>query len=120
LLALLRNEGGSVGTSLAQTIQDRREQFHVLRLNEKLDPLHPAVHEWFERGRDFFMSRTGDPVRSQHMTLRALEELRDQQAAALAYFDVFWSSAVVAAMLVFLVVLMRRSVAEKGAHIGAE
>jgi hypothetical protein len=27
---------------------------------------------------------------------------------------------VVAAVLVFLVVLMRRSVAEKGAHIGAE
>src|SRR5207253_862229 len=27
LLALLRNEGGSVGTSMAQTIQERREQF---------------------------------------------------------------------------------------------
>src|SRR5262249_10236707 len=28
LFALLRNEGGSVGTSMAQTIQQRREQFH--------------------------------------------------------------------------------------------
>ncbi len=34
LLALLRNEGGSVGTSLAQTIQQRRDQFHSLRLGE--------------------------------------------------------------------------------------
>ena len=32
LLSLLRNEGGSVGTSLAQTFQERREQFHGLRL----------------------------------------------------------------------------------------
>ena len=41
LLALLRNEGGSVGTSVAQIIQERREQFHTLRLNENLDTLNP-------------------------------------------------------------------------------
>jgi len=63
---------------------------------------------------------TGDPVRAQQMALRGLQELRDRQAAALAYFDVFWSSAVVATLLVLLVFLMRRSVAEKGAHVGAE
>jgi DHA2 family multidrug resistance protein len=120
LLALLRNEGGSVGTSVAQTIQERREQFHILRLNEKLDALYPAVQRWFEQGRDLFMRSTGDPVRSHQMALRGLQELRDRQAAALAYFDVFWASAVVAALMVFLVLLMRRSVAEKGAHVGAE
>jgi DHA2 family multidrug resistance protein len=120
LLSLLRNEGGSVGTSLAQTLQERREQFHVLRLNERLDALYPAVGRWFEQGRDYFMRSTGDSVRSRQMALRTLQELRDQQAAGLAYFDVFWSSAVVSALLVFLVLLMRRSVAEKGAHIGAE
>ena len=54
------------------------------------------------------------------MALQSLQDLREQQAASLAYFDVFWSSAVVAALLVFLVLLMRRSVAEKGAHVGAE
>ncbi len=37
--ACLRNEGGSVGTSIAQTLQERREQFHLLRLNEQLDLL---------------------------------------------------------------------------------
>ena len=43
LLSLLRNEGGSVGTSMAQTLQERRDQFHTLRLGEYLDPLNPAV-----------------------------------------------------------------------------
>jgi DHA2 family multidrug resistance protein len=38
----------------------------------------------------------------------------------MAYFDVFWVAAVLAAALVFLVLLMKRSVAEKGAHMGAE
>jgi MFS transporter, DHA2 family, multidrug resistance protein len=28
LLALLRNEGGSVGSSIAKTIHERRDQFH--------------------------------------------------------------------------------------------
>src|SRR5438552_1424436 len=32
LLSLLRNEGGSVGTSMAQTVHERRDQFHSLRL----------------------------------------------------------------------------------------
>jgi MFS transporter, DHA2 family, multidrug resistance protein len=120
LLALLRNEGGSVGTSVAQIIQERREQFHTLRLNEKLDPLNPAVQDLFHRGRDFFLQQTGDGALSQQKTLRVLDNLRQQQASSLAYFDVFWSSAAISAILIFLVFLMRRSVAEKGAHIAAE
>jgi DHA2 family multidrug resistance protein len=120
LLALLRNEGGSVGTSIAQTILERREQFHTLRLNERLDLLNPAVYQWFEQGRVFFLQRTGDGPLSQILTLAALEQRRNQQASSLAYFDVFWFSAVLALALVPLVLLMRRSVAEKGTHIGAE
>ena len=42
------------------------------------------------------------------------------QASALAYFDVAWVSAALAVVLVFLVLLMRRSVAAKGTHVGAE
>jgi DHA2 family multidrug resistance protein len=38
----------------------------------------------------------------------------------MAYFDVFWVGAVVSAALVLLVLLMKRSVAEKGEHISAE
>jgi MFS transporter, DHA2 family, multidrug resistance protein len=120
LLALLRNEGGSVGTSVAQTVQERREQFHVLRLNEKLDSLYPTAHRWLEQGQRWFLRSTGDPVHSRLMSLRTLQAVRDRQAASLAYFDVFWTSAVVAAALVLFVLLMRRSVAEKGAHIGGE
>ena len=43
-----------------------------------------------------------------------------QQAASLAYFDVFWLFAVLAVGLVFLVLLMKRSVVERGEHIGGE
>ncbi len=38
------NEGGSVGTSLAQTFQERRDQFHTLCLGEYLDPFNAAAN----------------------------------------------------------------------------
>src|SRR5580693_5294227 len=47
LLSLLRNEGGSVGTSMAQTIQERRDQFHILRLGEYLDSFNASVNLFF-------------------------------------------------------------------------
>jgi DHA2 family multidrug resistance protein len=120
LLALLRNEGGSVGTSLAKAFFERRGQFHTLRLNEGLDPLNPKIVDALNRGREFFLQQTGDPAASRQLALSVLQQVRDQQAASLAYFDIFFSSAVLAGALVFLVLLMRPSVAEKGAHIAAE
>jgi DHA2 family multidrug resistance protein len=120
LLALLRNEGGSVGTSVAQTILERRQQFHTLRLNEWLDPLNPAVTQLFQQSRQYFLQLTGDPHASRLMSLQGLADLRDQQALSLSYFDIYWSSAALAVLLMFLIFLMRRSVAEKGAHIAAD
>jgi DHA2 family multidrug resistance protein len=120
LLALLRNEGGSVGTTVAQTILERREQFHTLRLNEGLDALNPAVQLLMHNAQAFFLQQTGDAANSQRLAWQALQQARDHQAESLAYFDVFWVSAAVAAVMVFLVFLMRRSVAQKGAHVAAE
>src|SRR5262249_56698224 len=55
LLALLRNEGGSVGTSIAQTIHERRDQLHSLHLRENLDKLNPAVKSFLEQAHAAFL-----------------------------------------------------------------
>ncbi len=120
LLALLRNEGGSVGTSMAQTIQERREQFHLSRLDDTLGQVNPRVQTYLERGQAFFMQHTGDPAGSRLRTIQTLDDLRQQQAASLAYFDVFFVCAALGVGLMLLVFLMKRSVAEKGAHVGGE
>ncbi len=57
---------------------------------------------------------------SHQMSLQVLEHVRARQALLLSYFDVFTFSAGVGVLLILMVLLMRRSVAEKGAHIGAE
>jgi MFS transporter, DHA2 family, multidrug resistance protein len=120
LLSLLRNEGGSVGTSMAQTLQERRDQFHALRLGENLDPLNPAVQSFIAQAQARFLQQTGDPAMAQQLAWQALDNLRQQQASSLSYFDCFWIFAVVMLALTLAVFLMKRSVAEKGTRIGAE
>ena len=120
LLSLLRTEGGSVGTSMAQTFQERRLPFHTARINEFLDPLNPHVNTFLDQSRAYFFEHTGDPVVSQLGAVQVLDELRMQQAAGMAFLDVFWLCAIVSAALLVLVLVMKRSVAEKGELIGAE
>ena len=69
LLSLLRNEGGSVGTSLAQTVQERRDQFHSLRLGEWLDPFSPAARAFLDQASLPFLQQTGDPVAARQLAL---------------------------------------------------
>ncbi len=120
LLSLLRNEGGSVGVSLSQTFQERRDQFHVLRLGEYLDPLNAAAKAFLTQARSLFLQQTADPVGLQQLAWQQLENVRQQQASALAYFDVFWMVAVLTFAVAFLVLVMKRSVAEKGGHSAPE
>ena len=120
LLSLLRNEGGSVGVSLSQTFQERRDQFHTLRLGEYLDPFNAAANSFIAHAQAFFSREIADPVASRQLGLQELENLRQQQSSALAYFDCFWMIAVLTLAVAFLVLVMKRSVAEKGARLTGE
>ena len=120
LLSLLRNEGGSVGTSLAQTFQERRDQFHTLRLGEYLDPFNAAAKAFLTQTKSLFRQQTADPAALQQLASQQLENVRQQQASALAFFDVFWMIAVLTFVVAFVVLFMKRSVAEKGAHTASE
>jgi DHA2 family multidrug resistance protein len=106
--------------SINKIIEQRREQFHLARVGESLSPLNQKVQTFFGQGQAYYMQYTGDPARSRGMTLRSLDNLRQQQGASLAYFDVFWLFAILCLGLVLLVLLMKRSVAEKGELIGGE
>jgi DHA2 family multidrug resistance protein len=120
LFALLRNEGGSFGTSVSQTVIERREQFHLLRLNENLDPFNPSVTQFVDQAQPALLQQTGDPVAAQQTALQALDNLRLQQALSLSYFDCFFLFSVAGFLLILLVPWMKRSSVAKGVHIAAE
>ena len=105
---------------MATTIEERREQFHLARLGEWLGPLNNNVRGFLGQIRDFFLLKTGDPDRSGRLAVQSLDDLRQQQALSLAYFDVFWLCAVVSVAMLVLVLFMKRSVTEPGEQIGGE
>ena len=120
LLALLRNEGGSVGTSVAQTILERREQFHSVAARQISGSTQPGRQFLFQpvlsrlssaNWRSDFIEADGSSNSGQ--------SARPAISHALAYFDTFFFFACVAGALVFLVFLIKRSVAEKDAHVAA-
>ena len=78
-----------------------------------MDCFNPAVGSFARQSQSALYRQTGDLPLAKRMSWQTLEDLRLQQASSLAYFDVFWFFAVVAAALVILVFLMKRSVAEK-------
>jgi uncharacterized membrane protein len=75
----LRNEGGSVGTSLAQTFQERRDQFHTLRLGEYLDPFNAAANSFIARAQAFFAPADR---RSSRVTATGVAATRKHMPAA--------------------------------------
>ena len=120
LLALLRNEGGSVGTSVAQTISSGGEQFHTLRLNESLYPFNPNVSQFLHNAHQYFLQQTGDPVGSREWPSNCWPTSATSKTPSLSYFDIFTVRRGGCRLLVFAVLLMKSSKAEKGQHIGAE
>src|SRR5258707_15118156 len=95
LLRLLRNEGGSVGTSMAQTLQERRDQFHTLRLGESLDPFNPAGKSFLDQARAQFLQQTGEPPSAPQVAWQARENPGPQHPYSPAYFHVFCTLAMV-------------------------
>ncbi|GAA4435957.1 MDR family MFS transporter [Bremerella cremea] len=120
LISLLRNEGGSVGTSMSQTIVERREQFHLSRLNDSLDLFNSQVNSFMSLSQSIYHRASGDLVGAHLQALQTLADLRQQQALSLAYFDLYWIAAIFAMAMIPLVLLMKPSVARKDSLPTAE
>ncbi len=91
LFNLFRNEGGSVGIALAATVLARRSQFHQTQLVSHLTPYSPTYQEWLTKATQFFSVTSGhDAVTSRELAQALTYGMVRQQAAAMAYVDVFF------------------------------
>ncbi len=108
LINVARNLGGSIGVSLANTELIRRSQFHEARLTEHITASSPFYHDALRRLAGEVATQGTSVADAQHQALGVLDRIVEQQAAILAYIDVFWSYAVFAAGMVALAFLLRR------------
>jgi DHA2 family multidrug resistance protein len=118
LINVARNLGGSIGVSLANTELVQRSQFHQARLVENMVPSSPVFQSTVSHLSQYF-TQFGSPAGAQARAMGYIGQLVDNQAALMAYIDIFYSWAIFAAVLVPLVLLLIRRVGPRGGPAAA-
>jgi len=104
---LLRNIGGSVGISIAQTELIRRAAFHQTRLAAAV----PQTSYWLQEHTAQFQQHLGRQLgrpAGRPMALGAIYHLLQQQALLLSFIDIFRWSAIIAGAAAILGWLFRK------------
>jgi DHA2 family multidrug resistance protein len=114
LVNVARNLGGSVGISLANTELAQRSQFHQARLVDNLSQSSPAMQSTLHNLTEYF-TQFGSPVSAQGRAAGYIGQLIANQAALMAYIDIFYTWAIVAALLVPAMLLLIRRIGPVGA-----
>jgi DHA2 family multidrug resistance protein len=107
LINMARNLGGSIGVSTAQTILDRREQFHQSRLVESVGAWNPAYAETLRQAQHYYAGQAAGAGTPQQQAFAWIGEQVQTQAALLAYIDVFYALGLIALALVPLALTLR-------------
>lgn len=118
LYNLMRNIGGSIGISIAQTILARHEQLHRTELARNLAPTLPAVQGFLNQYQHLF-SRFASQVGAQHQAIGEVERALNRQAQLWSYVDDFRYMALSCFLCVPVVWCLKRVKARGGAAAGA-
>jgi DHA2 family multidrug resistance protein len=110
LMNVARNLGGSIGISLANVVLVQREQFHQSRLVESTTPSSPIFHSTVEQMTHYFTAHGVSAADAAGKTMALIGQMIQTQATILADIDVFHLSAIVAALMIPLVLVLVRPI----------
>ncbi len=111
LFNMLRNEGSSFGIGIVTIMVDRRAQFHQSRLAETVTPLNPATNRWLDYYRDLRIHQGGmSRPDAQNQAMGMLQDMVYNQARFYSYMDVYIIFALLAAIALPFVFMMKKSV----------
>lgn len=105
---LLRNLGGSFGVAFVTTALARRTQFHQARLTEHLHDLNPVYSQKLAQITSYLDMKLGAAVDHTAKAKATIFALAQQQAAALAFNDVFHIQAVLFVALLGALWIIRK------------
>ncbi len=105
---LMRNIGASIGIAMVETMQVRKTQTHVNILGEHINPANPMARQAIAGMQGLFMSQGKDAVTATRQAYGAVWGMVQQQAAMLAYNDVFRFLALMFIVMLPLLFLLRR------------
>ena len=119
LINVSRNLGGSVGVSIAGTVLAEATQRHQAYLTDHLVPSSPAYQSALQHATALLGAQGVPHMAAQSRAVGLIARTVTQQATMLAYVDVFWGYAVLAAVLVpiaFLLLRPAKGAAPAAAH----
>jgi DHA2 family multidrug resistance protein len=107
LINVARNIGGSMGVALAQTIFAQRQQFHQSRLVEHVSPSDVGYQQTIDAVTRFFTGQGSNQPDAASQAIAWVGQTLQRQIDLLSYIDVFWSLAIIGALMVPLALIMK-------------
>jgi DHA2 family multidrug resistance protein len=89
LFNIFRNVGGSVGIAMLSTLVTRREQFHDLRIGERVTPYDLATQARVASGQQNFIRLGFDPATALNQSYAAIQHVIQRDANIMAFNDAF-------------------------------
>jgi drug resistance transporter, EmrB/QacA subfamily len=108
LINAARNTGGSIGVSIGSNVLAHREQFHQARLVESIIPSSPEYQATYRQATEYFLGQGSVAADARQQAVAWLGTQVGNQAAFLAYTDVFWVLMLLAIATVPLALSLRK------------
>jgi DHA2 family multidrug resistance protein len=107
LINVARNLGGSMGVALSQTVLQQRQQFHQSRLVEHIAPSDVGYQQTIDTMTRFFQAQGSNASDAAGQAIAWVGQTLQHQIDLLAYIDVFWTLAVIGALMVPVALSLR-------------
>ncbi|UCI09730.1 DHA2 family efflux MFS transporter permease subunit [Mesorhizobium sp. B1-1-8] len=107
LINVARNNGGSIGVSLTNTVIAQNAQVHQSNLVAHTAQSSSTYQETLRQVSDYFIGQGSTAIEAKAQAVGWIGQLIGRQATLLAYVDVFRYSAIATALLVPLALLLR-------------
>ncbi|MFI5072895.1 MAG: MFS transporter, partial [Terriglobales bacterium] len=114
---LMRNVGASIGISMVETLQVRKQQMHINILAQHVTSTSPQAQQMIKRMTAVFLSHGSGPGTATKQAYEAIWGIVVRQATMLSYNDVFRFLAAMFVVMCPLIFLMRK--AKKGGPVMA-
>jgi DHA2 family multidrug resistance protein len=107
LINVARNIGGSMGVALAQSVLAQRQQFHQSRLSEHAAPSDIGYQQTIDSVTRYFREQGSNASEAASQAIAWVGQTLQRQVDFLAYVDVFWTLAIIGALMVPLALILR-------------
>jgi DHA2 family multidrug resistance protein len=108
LFNLMRNIGASIGIAMVTTMLARKQQVHVNQLGEHVTNFDATTHQTISAMQQGLMSGGSDAATAARQAQAAVWGMVQQHAAMMSYTDVFFLLAVLFAVMLPLILLIRK------------